>query len=225
MPVRKIPKTYGSLSGKSSSRKLNRLVSFESSLERDLLALLEFDPNIVHYEEQPIKIEYVDADGKSRSYTPDILIVYRNENVSPFGRTHILGEVKYRPELFSKWKELKPKFKAARQLCKNRGWKFSIFTEVEIRTPYLKNIRFLLPCRNYVPNSEYCDSVIRILEQFDSLTVAELLNIYSANEMERLLVIPYIWQLTAIGKIQADLNLPLNMNSRLWLTEERTDEH
>jgi hypothetical protein len=220
MPVRNIPKTFRSLSGKSSSRKLSRLVAFESSLERDLLALLEFDSNIVHYEEQPIKIEYMDAEGKLRNYTPDILIVYENENVSPFGRTHILGEVKYRPELFSKWKELKPKFKAARRLCENRGWKFSIFTEVEIRTPYLKNIRFLLPYRNYAPNAEYCDNITDILQQSDSLTVSELLDIYSANEIERLQIIPYIWQLTATGKIHTDLNLPLNMNSQLWLTEE-----
>jgi hypothetical protein len=40
---------------------------------------------------------------------------------------------------------------------------FSIFTEVEIRTPYLKNIRFLLPYRNYAPNTEYCDNITDIM--------------------------------------------------------------
>lgn len=93
--VRKIPKTYRSLSRESPSRKLDRSTAFESSLERDLFALLEFDPNVVHYEEQPIKIEYLNAESKPRSYTPDILIVYKNEAVSPYGTTHILGEVNY----------------------------------------------------------------------------------------------------------------------------------
>jgi hypothetical protein len=35
----------------------------ESTLERDLLFLLEFDLNVATYEEQPVVIEYQDADG------------------------------------------------------------------------------------------------------------------------------------------------------------------
>lgn len=222
MPVRKIPKTYGSLSGESVSQKLNRTTSFESSLERDLFALLEFDPNIVYYEEQPIKIEYFDSEQKLRSYTPDILIVYKNEEVSPYGKTHILGEVKYRANLFSNWKELKPKFKAARKLCKRRNWLFNIFTEVEIRTPYLKNVRFLLPYKNkhYDLNAENCESLLNLLKNYESIKVSQLLDKYAHNETERLQIIPQLWHLLATGKIYADLNLPLTMSSKIWLSGE-----
>lgn len=216
MPVRKIPKTYRSLSGESASQKLNRTTAFESSLERDLFALLEFDPNVVHYEEQPIKIDYFDVQQKSRSYTPDTLIIYKNEAVSPYGKTHILCEVKYRTDLFSHWKELKPKFKAARKFCQKRDWIFSIFTEVEIRTPYLKNVRFLLPYRTFSPNPEYCECLINLLNRFELIKVSQLLDEYSKIETERLQIIPYIWHLIATEEIHADLSLPLTMNSCVW---------
>jgi len=218
MPVRKIPKTYGSLSGISVSQKLKRQTSFESSLERDLFTLLEFDPNIVYYEEQPVKIEYFDSTQKLRSYTPDILIVYKTEEVSPYGKTHILGEVKYRTNLFSNWSELKPKFKAARKLCKRRDWLFNIFTENEIRTPYLKNVRFLLPYKNHAPNREYCEVILGILKQHESIKVSQLLDKCSMIEAERLQIIPNIWHLMANEKICADLNVPLTMKSQTWIT-------
>lgn len=224
MPVRKIPKTYRSLSGESPSRKLDRSAAFESSLERDLFALLEFDSNVVHYEEQPIKIEYLNTEMKPRSYTPDIFIVYKNEAVSPYGTTYILGEVKYRSEIFKNWKELKPKFKAARNFCRKRSWRFKIFTEIEIRTPYLKNVNFLLPYKNYAPNVEYCESLISILNRSGLIEVSRLLDSYSFDETERLQAIPYIWHLVATEKIHADLNLPLTMNSQIWLSGEDDNE-
>ena len=224
MPVRKIPKTYRSLSGESPSRKLGRSAAFESSLERDLLELVEFDPNVVHYEEQPVKIDYLSAELKPRSYTPDILIVYKNETVSPYGKTHVLGEVKYRAELFKNWKKLKPKFKAARRLCRERGWKFSIFTEIEIRTPYLKNVNFLLPYKNHIPNDEYCKPLIGLMNNFRLIEVSRLLEKYSPNETEQLQAIPYIWHLIASERIHTNLNLPLTMNSQIWLPGAKNDE-
>ena len=217
MPVRKIPKTYGSLSGQNASRKLNRAAGFESSLERDLFILLEFNSEVSTYEEQPLIIEYADAAQKRRTYTPDVLIVYRNETVSPFGATHILGEVKYRADLFAKWKELKPKFKAARAFCQKRAWRFQIFTEVEIRTPYLINARFLLPYKQYELEDKPTERLLQKLNSLKISNASQLLDLCTENETERLQTIPHIWHLTATGLIQADLNLPLNMNSPLWL--------
>lgn len=223
MPIRKIPKTYGSLSGVSVSHKLTRQIAFESSLERDLFALLEFDPNIVYYEEQPLRIEYLDSTQKLRSYTPDILVVYKNIETSPYGNTHILGEVKYRANLFSNWSELKPKFKAARKFCKRKNWLFNIFTENEIRTPYLKNVRFLLPYKNHVPNHEYCETLLDSLSHYESIEVSQLLDECSLIEAERLQIIPNIWYLIANEEIFADLNTPLTMKSQIWLEEAENE--
>ncbi len=224
MPVRKIPKTYRSLSGQTASRKLNRAAAFESSLERDLLTLLEFSPEVSIYEEQPLTIEYTDEKHHIRTYTPDVLIVYSDEAASSYGITHVLGEVKYRTDLFSHWKELKPKFKAARAFCRKRSWLFRIFTEVEIRTAYLKNAQFLLPYKEYSANQPESERLLETLNHLESASVSQLLDDHAPNETMRLQLIPYIWHLISIGKIHTDLNSPLTMKSQLWMEEAKNYE-
>src|SRR5437868_5438583 len=98
MPSRKIPPSRRSLTGLVASQKSPRLSlvpspparpsqlgagqpqpqtrmkGFESSLERDFFILLDFDLNVDRYEEQPVRIEYRDGDGRLRTYTPDVLV-------------------------------------------------------------------------------------------------------------------------------------------------------
>lgn len=147
MPIRKIPKSYRSVTGLIASNKNQRMAGFESSLERDLILLIEFDLNVEYYEEQPLVIDYIDSNGEEHTYTPDIFVKYRKDIVPAKWMKPSLYEVKYRQDLFANWKELKPKFKAARAYAKPKGWQFQIITEQEIKTPYLQNVRFLLPYR------------------------------------------------------------------------------
>src|SRR5215470_396033 len=77
MPVRRVPKNYRSLTGLVSNSRTQAMTAFESSLERDFLLLLDFDPEVEYYEEQPVKITYPDARGRHRTYTPDVLVRYR----------------------------------------------------------------------------------------------------------------------------------------------------
>lgn len=93
MPVRKIKKSYRNVTGAVVSRKNHRMISSESTLERDLYHLLEFDPLISNYEEQPIRVPYRMADGKMSHYTPDVLIHFENPanfvwKFSPFRRLY-----------------------------------------------------------------------------------------------------------------------------------------
>jgi hypothetical protein len=113
MPVRKIPTNRRSLTGLVSSRKNDRMTGFESSLERDFLLLLDFDCTVERYEEQPVTIEYTDTAGKRPTYTPDVLIYYRQDLAGP-NTWPLLCEVKYRDDLVDNWKEIKPKIRASR---------------------------------------------------------------------------------------------------------------
>jgi len=79
MPVRKIPKSYRSVTGLIVSKKNQRMSGFESSLERDSICLLEFDLNVDYYEEQPVTIDYIDREGKEHTYTPDVFVSYRRD--------------------------------------------------------------------------------------------------------------------------------------------------
>jgi hypothetical protein len=142
MPVRKIPKNYRSLTGLVATMKRagpgvrGGMAGFESSLERDLLILLDFDPAVLSYEEQPVRIDYRDAQGHARHYTPDVLVTWRCDGVP----SHLV-EVKYRADLKTDRRALKPAFRAAHGHARERGWTFRLLTEVEIRTPYLRNVK------------------------------------------------------------------------------------
>lgn len=100
MPVRKIPKNYRNVTGVFPSRKSLGSAAFESTLERDFFTILDFDNSIVKFEVQPVRIEYKDKFGKNRSYTPDVLVQYR-QNVQNHPTKNCLYEVKYRQDLNS----------------------------------------------------------------------------------------------------------------------------
>jgi len=74
MPKRKIPKSYGNVTGVLSSRKNERMIASESTLERDLYILLDFDPVVGSFEEQPETIPYNLLNGQPSRYTPDCRI-------------------------------------------------------------------------------------------------------------------------------------------------------
>lgn len=70
-PVRELRTSRRCLTGRVSLSS-GRTASFESSLERDWLIALDFDPAIRLVREQPFSIQY-DFEGKLRRYTPDVL--------------------------------------------------------------------------------------------------------------------------------------------------------
>ena len=69
MGVRRITNGGRKVIGKFPSIKNGRMVWWESQIERDYLYLLEIDPDVVSYEEQPLKIRYY-LDGEPHLYTP-----------------------------------------------------------------------------------------------------------------------------------------------------------
>lgn len=135
IPVRKIKASYTSLRGIVTGNKNETSNSFESSLERDYLLLLEFDHLVDEYVEQPVEI-FFENNGSQRHYTPDVLVYYRNDIEVANQFTPLLVEIKYRKDLWEDWKNLKPKFSAAVKYASSKGWRFKILTEKEIRTPY-----------------------------------------------------------------------------------------
>ena len=91
-PSRKIPKNYRNITGKIPSKKSNRMISFESKLERDFLYLFEYENFVIKILEQPITIEYF-IENKKYTYTPDFYIE------TPLKYNNIIIEVKYYNEL------------------------------------------------------------------------------------------------------------------------------
>lgn len=217
MPVRKIPKNYRNITGMAAHSKSVGCAAYESSLERDFLSLLEFCPDVIRFEVQPVSIEWFDDSGKKHMYTPDVLVHYKPSR-QPV--TIILYEVKYRSDLRKNWSVLQPKFKVARAFCRQKGWMFKLVTEVEIHTVYLQNVRFLLPYMRNAVVHEYYEPYMILLDQklkeLKTATPRELVAAVFQDEWNQAKILPVLWYLVAVGEIGADLNLPLTMNSTLW---------
>lgn len=65
-----------------SSAKLGMLVPCESALEVRACADMENDPDVAVYRPQPETFQWLDADGRRRSYTPDFLVEYTDGALS-----------------------------------------------------------------------------------------------------------------------------------------------
>lgn len=213
MSVRTIPKNYRNLTGLAASSKAEKPF-FESTLERDFLTLLEFDKDVISYDVQPVKVSWLDIDGRSRVYTPDVLASY---SVKKHSKQTVLYEVKYRSDLKENWTELKPKFKAAISYANAMGWKFKLMTETEIRTVYMENARFLLPYLREQISEEHSDIILRQLIFMRQCSINQLLSSIFNDKWAQAELVPTLWFLIASGRISTDLNIPLTMSSDIWL--------
>lgn len=212
MPIRKIPKNYRNVTGIAASGKAIGSAQFESTLERDFLALLEFSSEVANFEVQPIKIEWTDRQGTSRSYTPDALVTF----APSLAQRPWLCEVKYRADIKKYWDELHPKFLQGIQYAKQRGWKFRLITEVEIRTPYLDNVRFLMPFRFRSPSAPMIESLLSQLKLIKQSIPSELIASMANGPFQQAEWLPILWHLIALHQIGVDLDQPLTMSSTIW---------
>jgi hypothetical protein len=134
MPVRRLSRRTHGLNGLFPSLKTGRMVWFESFLERDFIHLLEFEPGVVSFTEQPLTLAYLHQ-GKARHYTPDFHVQLESQ-------CQFLVECK--PAAFLDHQDNPLKFAAARAWCAERGWTFRVVTEAEARPqPRLANVKLL----------------------------------------------------------------------------------
>lgn len=223
--VREISFKSSSLSGQICSKKLNKSVQFESSLEKDFIYLIEFDRKVNSYLEQPLEIPYVDSDGKSRKYTPDFLVNYHDK----FRKDEII-EVKYESELLKKNNEFKEKFESARKYCIANDLVFRVIDDTYIREEkhiLLKNIKFLSRYRDFFDNidyevtglnfdTSYACILLDKIEQIENCSVNKLIISITSDWEKKAELIFLTWYLIANNFIECDLNSPLNLNSLIW---------
>lgn len=220
MPVRKIKSNYFSLTGKFSSCRLDKTIDFESNLEQDLLYHLELDKYVSEIEEQPLKIKFKKSNGRMSNYVPDFMVRFENKSIfTP--KSHkgiVVYEVKYREDLHNNWENLKEKFKAAIHYCNKKGWKFRIITDVELKTEYLANCKFLDQMkRNYYETEyEFEKSFKKTLRVMNVATVHQLLNATFASKSKQAESVGVIWKLIESGEIGADLSKQLTNHSEIW---------
>lgn len=193
---------------------------FESALERDLIMTCAFDGSVNWFQSQPLTVNYQDAEGKPRHYTPDLVIHFGTDQKTT--RCPMLCEVKYREELLKNWKTYKPKFKAARAYARENDMEFRIFDEQRIRTPRLKNIQFLWRYKYAPVCSGYQEELLAELSKLDQgvrmLTIIGKL--YPIKEHRGEAIWAW-WTLVVQGAILCDLNQRLDNSTLFWVPEWR----
>lgn len=212
MPVRRIPKSYRNVTGIVAETKAIGQPRFESTLERDFLHLLEFSPDVRCYEVQPVTIEWQEGAGQQRSYTPDVWVEFRDE----LAQKPWLCEVKYRSGIKKDWPILHCKFRRGIRHAKNVGAQFRLVTEVEIRTAFLYNAKFLLPFRSQVRPLAEIDAVLEVMRRHGKTSVEDLLKKFSADPWEQAEWLPTVWHLVANLRVGADLDNKLTQASLVW---------
>lgn len=212
MPVRKIPKSYRNVTGIKADTKAIGQARFESPLERDFIALLEFSPEVSQYEVQPVTIEWQDEWGKPRCYTPDIRVEFYPE----IRRKPWLCEVKCRSGIKKDWDILRPKLRRGLRYARNNGMRFRLITEVEIRTPFLDNVRFLQRYRIQVFPEGPVEVVLATLRNLGEASVQEVLLTLSGDPWVQAEWLPVIWHLVAWQRVGIDLETELTNSSVLW---------
>lgn len=139
MPVRKVPNRGGNIIGCFPSLKLERMVAFESLIERDFLYLLDFEADVTWFAEQPLTIPYRHA-GKNLSYTPDFHVVR--------GGQSILVECK--PQKFIRNDDNQRKFAVAQMWCEVKGWEFQVVSDEQLRRGFrVHNVKLLTQFARY----------------------------------------------------------------------------
>lgn len=166
MPVRKPFTRYGrNIVGKFPSLKLDRMVAFESRIERDQIYLMEYDPNVVFFEEQPFSIDYKYG-GKELKYTPDFRVVDAN------GR-HRLIECK--PQKYVNKDDNQRKFAVAKEWCLHRNWEYKVITDNDTRSGFrLQNVMMLWQFARHHVSVALKARIYGVLNSENPLTVDEL---------------------------------------------------
>jgi len=220
MKNRKIGYTYGSVSGHFSFRK-QKSIAFESTLERDLLTLLEFNDSVEDVVEQPLTIEYENHNGRTVTYTPDFLVYFKEPDAAllRLQRKPLLIEVKPTDKLQKYFQELRPRFKVATQYAHANDMIFKIYDERRIRTQYLKNIMFLKRYTRHEFQKEDENLILTYVNSIGNISIEYVLEALSATREQRTLILNNIWHMLLHKKLLCHFDKKLNLQTEIWINE------
>jgi hypothetical protein len=197
--VREPIKNYhGLFRGKFPSRKMNRMVHWESLLERDAAMLFEFSPGVSSFREQPHTYFYT-VNGRMRRYTPDFELTLTNGEVW-------LVEVK--PAIRFRQPEEAARFARIAEYFGSQGINFRILTDETIRQPVLlSNLRML--CR-YRESALTSHERRRLGDRIRLITNTEFSNVAAALGTES-----QVWRLIDQRIFDIDLRTVIESNTVL----------
>ena len=186
--------------GKFPSLKLNRMVHWESMLERDAIFHFEYHPLVLSYQEQPSIEIYYDKEGEQHRYFPDFRLTFRDG-------ADLYVEVK--PLRFLTTKVVHDKLQAVAKRFEEQGRRFRVMTEDDIRRqPLLTNLQRLHA------SSKRAAQEMPTAQLARTLSGGPLWKL--ANLSAQLLGVHQVLRLVQSNHLQIDLEKPLTDDSDVW---------
>lgn len=201
MGVRKITNKGGKkVIGKFPSLKMRRLICWESQIERDYLYLLEVDPAVISYAEQPLRISYY-LDAKERHYTPDFLVIRSDKN--------LIVEVK--PEAEAQKEENQQLFRIAGAACARDHYEFAVVTDTMIRVqPRLDNIKLLTRYQRVpIHDPQYQIICHELFSERSEVCFIEVMQFFASRNIGKQVVFSLLYW----GILAVDLMQPITVES------------
>lgn len=147
--------------GKHNSMKMHRMIPWESTLERDFIKLLDFDPTVTHFEFQPIRIDYVFL-GRKKKYFPDFLVI--KDDLQKY-----IYEVKAANKVEDETNKIK--FQVGRKYCTQNNMKYVVVSEPDIRKGYLiENLDTLSEARPETTSRKVMNKILLTLDELGGKT-------------------------------------------------------
>ena len=195
--------------GKHPSWKTGRMVQWESPAERDVFLLLDADPQVRTYYEQPVAIRYT-LNGEVHTHFPDVLV----EKAS----ARELWEVKYASDAVDPF--MRARTTLLERLLPKWGFTYRLVLAEELaRQPRLSNVRTLLKYgRNPVSELER-ERLRRLLLVAPSIRWDAALNGALGPRGAAI-----VCRLTLEGVLSLDLEQPLRPDSQFRLSSARTGD-
>ena len=205
---RKIQKNYRSITGHFPSIKNNTSIGFESKLEKAHFLALEFDNEVISYQEQP-QIE-IFFNGKNQIYSVDCYI----KRVKNSSKKDSIVEVKYTNEIEKKKEYFEKRFESAKVSSNKLNLDFEVYTEQNHSEIYLDNLDFLYRYKLYPIENKYENQIINLLKENKKISAFDLANLISQNLKDYPTISNCIWDLVCKEKLKSDLqSAKVTMNS------------
>lgn len=206
MPKKEVSKPGGNGGGAIPSPKLNKMVYYRNRIKRDYIRLLNYDTDVLSYEEWPCTITYRSGE-LDYTYTPDFAI-YRRQGKPSIAVCTRQANVNDPQHL--------PKWTATQLWCEQYGYEFALITEVVLLRyqPLLLNLKSLaVHVYRTLPPQAYEYLMQTIVREPQPLTVAEI--VQRTPLLDARLTRSFLWHLLARGILVTDLSKPLHVQTTL----------
>ncbi len=199
-PVRRVVTRSGrGIRGKFPSRKLGRMVEWESTIEADAIRLFEFNVSVASYGSQPSEEVYHDASGIAHAFVPDFKVNWVQGGA-------IFIEVK--SDADAAYPPTKRLLGMKAMAMQAQGKVYRVLTHAQIRQqPRFDNLKLLE--RHY--RTSLSPEVLQLLpgiSRDQPFRIQDLAPSLGGKEV--------VFAAIACGVLRTDLNTPLNQESHVW---------